>query len=122
MDLYLKEHAAILKAARSIIETELEEYGTVATYDVVSALMKIQGLMKHYPGFLDYRFAQLLSTAAKRGAFPGVELVRGIGFRYPTNQVSFKKTEKSMLQSVKDALAVLTREGYAVTLTRTRAA
>lgn len=118
MDLYLQEHAALIKAADSIIRKGLRKSPNMTVSVVIDKIRNIRGLRSKYQGFLSYRFRNILSNAYHRGAFQGLAFVRGFGggFKYPRDEVGAKRESKARMGSVEGALAVLRKAGYTVTL------
>lgn len=122
-DAYLVEHAGLIRSAQRIIKNQVERNGKVTRLQVAQALLRIPNvrrLLTHGEKPVDVdRLRMLLSTAARRGAFPGYKLSRRTGFRAINPEIAAEKKAEIALQSnvIEAAKALFSHLGMDVTFT-----
>lgn len=103
IDTYLLEHKGMIHSANRIINKRIERDGSITRLQLVEALLRIPNVRKLFVSgnkpINTIRLRELLSTVARRGAFPGYRLLPGIGFRPINIEVITEVKDEIALQS-----------------------
>lgn len=117
-DAYLLEHSGLIRAANKVISGKVSRFGKVTRTDVAVALLripKVRNLLQEKNTFSIERLKNILSTAARRGAFPGYILSRHFGFRRIKNDQDVQKEAALRGNVITAATALFDHLGLEVT-------